>query len=711
MVLGFFAISVYAGIVSYLDFQTRYAGDLAIFMQSLSSTIRGHPTPFYESYDCMVKTRCSFLLVHPSLVLYAIVPGYAVAPSAVTLFVVQSLGVALAAVPLFLLTRSVTGSATKGLLAAGLFLVWAPTLSGEAFSFHMEPFLPLEMFTLAFLWQSGRYRSGLLVALLSFLTIEIAPVFTFLLGVFFLFPLLERHLRVAWSRWRRDGAKIPLDGSLLRRWTYQWKEALRLRGVRYSLVLLLASVMAYVLLYLFMNVFGARLLGVPSPPIPPGVGGIFYNSSSPTVQSIVTILHSAQTLYTFEFWVMLYALVAFIPLLSPRALILSVPWIGWTFLTDSNRYVEIGTQYTLIAAAPLFLGLAYGLLRVPLTSQSTTAHREEIDETQSAGPIPHARSVRNHWRPARRLWVGALTAAVIANVIIVPLNPLLSDLGITLQSPFGKDYQDHSATIIPGYAWAESLIGIIPRDATVTAPGEVFPILANYPDAYVLLGRTEQNRTGILPLNLSGGVDFVLLYESYIPSLSPGLSANLTNSGLYGLRGYVASTGIGPLLLYERGYSGAATLFGPPVPSSSETYSPGDGIVSGRIGEIQSDSSAPYGKVVETRPGSQATGQVWSGPGVLLGPGTDLVTVRLAASNEATFTAQSRSFLTMVIEGFGDELVDQPVPASDFSSGLWTTLTYSVNVTRPLPDLDVEGYLTDGTVALQVGAVSIASTP
>ena len=710
MVLGFFAISLYSGIVSYYDFQTRNAGDLTIFMQALASTVHGAPTPFYESYDCMVKDRCSFLLVHPSLVLYVVAPIYAIAPSPIPLFAIQSAAVALAAVPLYLLTRDVTRSWPKGLLAAALFLLWAPTLSGEAFSFHMESFLPLELFGVAWLWQTGRYRSGLLLVLLSFLTIEVAPLFTVLIGVFFLLPGIEETLLSRWRRWRTRGVVSVRTAGIVARGIRFVRRAYQRTGVRYTLWLMGISIVAYVLLFLFMNVWGAHLLDVPAPPRQPGLAGIFYDSSSPVTQSIATILHSSQTVHTLDFWLLLYALLAFIPLLSPRALILSAPWIGWTFLTDSDRYVQLGTQYTLVAAVPLFLGLAYGLQRVPLGRSPSSDAAPDADRTRLSPSVTPVRMPRRPPRGLRAFWTAAISAVIIANVVLLPINPLLSDLRVQLGEPFQQEYQDHSLAVAPGLSWAQQLAGIVPPAATVTAPPQIFDLIANDPHAYVLLGRSMENLTAILPLNLTRGPDDVLLYAGFLPSIGPNLSANFSNPALYGPRGFVASTALGALMLYQRAYTGVAEFFGPVLAPASETYYPDNGLAAGKAGEIRSNASAPNDLAITTVPGSHRAGEVWTGPGVLLLPGAYTVSLLAAATGPGVGVASAPPFLQVRIQGFAPPLINTSVPASDFTPGQWSTLSFQVSTSIPLLDLNVEGYLLNGKVGLSVGEVTITPT-
>ncbi len=131
--LGFWAFALYSATVAYSNLQIPNAGDAGIITQAVASTAHGNAPAFYESYDCMVKGRCSLLLVHPGFVLYAAVPFYALDPSVTTLFALQAAAVGLAAVPLYVLTRRLTGSAAKGLLVSGVFLVWAPTFPAHAF--------------------------------------------------------------------------------------------------------------------------------------------------------------------------------------------------------------------------------------------------------------------------------------------------------------------------------------------------------------------------------------------------------------------------------------------------------------------------------------------------------------------------------------------------------------------------------------------------
>jgi uncharacterized membrane protein len=708
MVVGFFAVSFYSGIVGYTDLQTQNATDTGIITQSVASTVRGHVAPFFESYDCFEKARCSFLLVHPSFVLYLAVPFYALAPSTVTLFGLRTALVALAAIPLYALTRRITGSSGKALLAAGLYLVWAPSFLGDAFSLHLESLLPLELFALVAVWLSGRYRLALCVAVIAFLTFEIFPIFTFLLGAFFLYPYLDTSFRNGWRSWRGGSAGPQPIWAALSYGRRQVHRGWRIPEVRYIVALMSASVAAYLFLDSFLNVWGYAILGVVAPTIPPGIGGFISNNSSPSIVPLALVLTSAQTLSTAEYWLILYALVAFIPILAPRALILSGPWIGWTLLTDTPRFSTLGHQYSMIAAGPIFLGLAYGLQRVSLGGKSAGASSSASRSPLARRGWPTYRRSRA-WRlpSSRTAWTGAIVVVVFANGILLPICPLLPALGVEPGVPFEGGYFDHSLEISASFASVEKLVGSIPRLATVGATVQLFPLIASYPHAYVLAGSHTPEDYANLPFNISAGPQYVLTSAATLSQLQFNLSRNVSNPLLYGVSGYVASTPAAAILLFEKGFVGPAQLFGPRGSVAATRYLPGDGIQAGDHGVEGQDASSPSGSVIQSLNETDRVGQVWTGPGVYLQPGNYTVIVEVQVVGQNLTEDPTAHTVRIDIGGFGGTLLNESLPASTFSPGEWTNLTFPISLDQPFPSLNVQGFLVSEQASLAVASESI----
>jgi uncharacterized membrane protein len=700
MVGAFYAISLYVGVLGYYNFQLDNATDAGIITQAVSSTARGGVPPFFEAWDCLYKQRCSFLLVHPAFILYAEVPAFIVASSTLTLIAIRAAVVAAAAVPLYWLTRQLTRSGRLGLLAAGIYLVWAPT-STDDFSLHMESFLPLEILLLVALWQAGRYRWGLVVAGVTFLTFEIGPIFTFLVGVFFLTPSMATLLVASWRRWRGRRLEGFSARAEFRAWGSAIRAGLRQRWLQYTLGLIVLSMIAYVALLSFMNVWGPVVLGVAHPSSGTGALGFFFNPSSPTPASLSTILTSAQTISTAEYWLLLFALLGFVPLLCPRALILIVPWIGWTFLSNSDRFTTLGHQYSLLAAGPLFVGFAYGLQYLFAGPLKPT----------DAAPASTA-AVRRRWTTSRTsrgtvvfgVLVGAL---VVANVLFLPFDPALPGLGYRPGSPIEAEYFDHSLVLIPGWTETSRMVAEVPANATIAAPSALFPLIATHPGAIILRGSNNPGSTQLLPFNDSRGPEFALLYSSVTPSLTSKVWDNFSSPSRYGMQAYVASTGIGPVFLYQQGWSSEAEPFGPPLVASEEVWLPTSGLAPGALGSIVRNSSTSSGYEISSDLADHATGLVWSGSTPALAAGVYSIEVRVAVTATNGSVRPGQVVLGVDGFGFGRSLFVQNLTYSDLESGTWTTLTFNATLTNPLPAFEVDGTLRNADVAVAVASVEI----
>jgi uncharacterized membrane protein len=685
MIGAFFAVSLYGGIVAYynLSIDGAHAYDLSIFQQAFASTAQGYHVPFYESTDCIVKGRCSFLIVHPSLILYPLTPIYAAFPTPIALFAERSFVVALAALPLYWLTRQVTHSDGKALLAAALFLLWAPTLSGDLYSFHVESFIPLELFTMIALWQAGRYRLGLLMAVISFITLEAAPVFVFLIGIFFLYPEIERAFGAARSRWKASAGKSGRWSVPLRAMGSSVRVSLRRVDVRYTLALLVISLVGFVVVNLFLNEFGASILGVPSPPEPAGLQGLFYNSSQTgTTGNVGTLVHSPAFVVSIQYWLIVYALVGFLPLLNPRSfVIVAAPWIGYSMFNDVHRFSTLSSQYTMLAAIPVFLGLAYGLARVdfhkPLWSSRAPAPKASGPPENPAPPGP---------RPLRRsrpttMWAVVFGAVIAANLLINPMVPILPDTVGTPHGPFGPYYFEPWLTIQPGFQWVERLVALIPHDQSVAVTLDLFPLVANNLYAY-RLAPTPANLTG-LPFNISAGPDWVLATPTTVTTDGKPFTELLPNTSTYSLRAYAATSPVGPILLYERDFVGVPQLFGPQVALVPLTWTAAQGLTVGRVGMRVKNASAPGGVMIQSNESSGTTGPLCSSNAGFLAPATYTVTADLQRLYSSQNVSETARVLEIRLAQFGGVVWETNITVASLPLSQWTQVQFSFTALAP----------------------------
>ncbi len=347
-IVVYFAVSFALSWLRAIELQTT-TWDQGIYQQALWSAAHGRN--FYETADLETGGYHSLLQVHTVFLFYLLAPLYAALPYEATLFAVQSLVVAVAALPLYLLARDITHSSRLGLISAVTYLAWTPTLSSNLYDFHAEAFLPLELIVVVLLWERERYWAGAAVVGVSFATLELAPVLLFFVGVFFLLPS-----RVTWLRWRSQaGDRFPWTA-----WVNEVRPALRSPRIQASLALAAASLAVYFLLvFVRLDVLNPTL-GIS--PLPSAASGyVIGNTPASLGLSFANIPLGFYSKITY--WVVIVALLGFVPFLAPRALILSLPWFGFTMLSSNLNYVQLGFQYGFIAAAPMLVAFVYGLPR------------------------------------------------------------------------------------------------------------------------------------------------------------------------------------------------------------------------------------------------------------------------------------------------------------------------------------------------------------
>jgi uncharacterized membrane protein len=716
MLAGYFVAALAGTWINFLDFHLNGIGyyDLSINQQALSSTIHSNqPYPFYEATNCGRNGRCSFLLVHPVFLAYLVAVPYALWPSAFTLFAIQDLALALAALPLFAIARLVTQSNRLSIVIAGIYLVWLPAFSG-IFSFHWEAFIPLEFFLVFWLWLTHRYRWAIPVVFVAFITLEIAPVLIFLLGAYFLLDWFPSAARYLWTALQRLATRVRGDTSRKTSAASSspgWKELLRPPVVRASLALMLVSVAAYVVLHEFATT-GGPLLGLPA--LPPRYA---VPLAQPDYATSVTFgdFNSAWQAKLL-FWLVIYATLAMVPLLAPRTLVLSVPWIFFSLIATPGYY-RMGDQYAFVTAAVVFIGFVYGIARIKrwasavaqptsAASRDTTTHSRTVNTVATPSiridaPKALTPDVRRSLR--RRVSHVSLTILLVGvlafNLFMNPLNPLAAPLKV--DAPF----EQQSALGLSGglkttdYDRVLNVVSMIPDRAIVAVSPILFTFVANDPYAYPL--ETGMNLS-LLPFNTTDGTQYVL-YSSHGGTVPSALAVEIYNISIFGVRAWVPTTAIGDVWLIQRGYTGPTQIFGTVALGTGGNYTANNGLLPGAAGIVGASSTSPSGTVIKgatnpTNASRRVLGRVFSGPGVSLTAGAYEVTVNLSgtqvdppedlAGNTTVATLQ----LTGEWAGLHTETVNVTVLSlSQFGSDSWTSVEFNLELACPLLSLDVIG--------------------
>jgi uncharacterized membrane protein len=660
--------------------------DQGLYQQALWSTAHGRT--FYEAADLETGGYRSLLQVHTVLLLYLLVPLYNALPYQTTLFAVQSLVVAAASVPLYFLARDLTRSDRLALVAAVLFLAWTPTLSSTLYDFHAEAFLPIELFAVVLFWERERYLVGALVAGVAFATFELAPVLLAFVALFFLLPFRGPT---------RDGTASP-DGEDGARGS-RFRTALSTPRVRASLFLLAASVAAYSLLVYYRVDWLQASLGT-STVLLPSHGYVIGFTPGGLDLSVANLSVGFEAKVTY--WVVILALLGFVPLLAPRALLVTVPWFVFTLLSPTTTYVELGFQYGFVAGATLLVAFAYGLPRARALAEAWTAHPPHAEPTE-ASPSGSRGWLRRLDRN-RGAMVAALVLLVGLNVALSPVNPVLQG-----QGP-GSGYL-LSYSVGAGYPSVEKLAGLIPGGASVVASDNLFPLVANDVNAYTL--PAVPGSLLVLPFTEDRLPQFVFLASDRTAAVPAWLAGELYSPGAYGVRAVAWTSPAGPVLLYEDGYTGPSSVYGSAPPVSFTDV--GGSLTSHPAGYIPSRPSGPTPgaeDVAASIPG--ALGMFFTGPWVGLSAGTYSAT--LLVSVEATpgdpAPAASEPALWVGSGAFAQApFFGATLAFASVSGPAWAPVSFTFTVAAPSIEFEVQGIVLGTNVQAFLESLDVTAVP
>lgn len=654
--------------------------DLSIFQQSLWTTTHGQI--LWESPDHELFGVASFFQVHPSLIMFPLAGVYALFPSALTLIFIEALATGLGAISLFFLARHITRSEGKAFLTAGLFLVWAPLLGANLYDFHLEAFLPAELFTFCYLWMTRRYVGGTMVAILASLTLEVAPIFAAFFLVFFYYDQEIRFLR--WL-----GNSLGLVGparnpSVVERAPLTGGPGL---SVRWGVALGAILVGLYLMLRLLQGPFISWVLGYQ-----PGYAPMWGLSTSSVGLGFFNLNYALSTKLTY--WFTVLALLGFVPLLRPRTLILAIPWLIYTFFTAFLDYVNLGYSYGYIIAIPLFVGFAFGIDRLEMVHPRrllTLAHRPALGS-----------------RAAERT-TALLLFVVAANLLMGPLNPAvqypyISVVGIPNPPTVSETYLPAST-----FQDLQRVASLITPGSTALVSVNLFSLTADHRNTYPMLwypsppARTPFNRTH-LP-------DFVFLDRDQFAETPPYLTPFLYNSTVYGVRATVGNTTLGPVTLFEKAYHGPVESLDPLVFRQTYYYGP---TLSPGYAAYMNDTNATFNITIQSTPPPPGFPliypPVWYGPYVSLPAGTYSISVSVRAyPSDRSPASPGTPALFLDAQGFATPyLFNETLSEGTLDVPGWATVTFSLTLPAMISDLEVRGYLLSPDLTAQLNYVEIS---
>ena len=557
-----FAFTTLITIFSYIRYANFFTSnwDLGINIQMLASESKGFL--LYEAADFQGYGVLSHLEIHSTYVAIPISYLYNLIGSPVTLFVMQALVVSAGVIPLYFISGRLDLGRNYSIFLILIYLSNFPIIASLMYDYHWLSFMPVLFLSLFYLVWTDRYLYAAFTIALGACINEVFPFLALGIALYFFID--------------RNGLLSMLHPKNLLKRTYLALYVLASVSIS---VFLLGRWLQLDLLPSYLNnmagIINLEKYGLPA---------LFPSHLN---LSLVTL--------PLSYWIILLASVCFIPLLRPKLLILSLPWLYETFFL-SPSYANVSEQYNFIAMASLIIGVAFGLKRIEqgkltnrgryailsvpaagafiISANSFSAVRADISNIilifiVLVAVIIFAILLSWHWRDWKlrkklarlnpRYFIAALSVLILVfSFLAGPLN--VNNDNRNIDSGYAFSY-----TINPEFRAAEAVAGLIPANASIAASDNLFPLVATDANAlaFYWLPLNDLGRGGYYNFSNPEHFQYIFVDQSQNVDLPISVIQAIDNSSIYGVFAKIV-TGLiypGNITLYELYYKGTTLTY------------------------------------------------------------------------------------------------------------------------------------------------------
>lgn len=314
------------------------AWDLGIYSQALYSTLN-HGKLLYYTAELSGNPSGSLFGIHFSPFLFLLVPVYALFQSSVTLLVLRPMAIASGLIPLYwILREKQLNNRALVLLLSIVYLVY-PSMLVPYWNFDVEVFLPaLFLFSTYYMMKDKLLHSYVFVVL-ALMVNEFVPLIVMSMAVYFFLS---------------HGEDV-IEGLRRMRLT---------KNAVFSIILLMSGVLWFTMAGKVITSFNPTALSTK------WEWGEFGTSPAEIVinmlanpRKAVEVLFNdgqAKALYL----VSLLGPVAFLSLLDPLTMIMTVPWLAASLFSINPQYYSIETQYPGFVSAFIFVSSINGMKKI-----------------------------------------------------------------------------------------------------------------------------------------------------------------------------------------------------------------------------------------------------------------------------------------------------------------------------------------------------------
>lgn len=559
---SFTAIVTALSYMRYVDFFTSN-WDLGINIQMLSSESKGFL--LYEAADFQGYGVLSHLEIHSTYVAIPFSYLYSLIGSPTALFALQALIVSAGVIPLYLISRKLDLRRNYFVFLVLLYLCNFPIIASLMYDYHWLSFMPALFLSLFYLVWTDRYVYAALTIALGSCINEV-------------FPLLALGIALYFFIDRKGLISMLHPRGLFKR------EYLAL----YALVSI--SISAFLLgRYLQLDLLPSYLNNMS------GIVNLEKYGLPALFPAHIDI--GLETL-PLSYWIILLASVCFIPLLRPKLLILSLPWLYETFFL-SPSYANVSEQYNFIAMASLIIGVAFGLKRIEqgnLTNRGKYAILAVPAVSVMVISVNSFSAVRTDVSNIILILSVLLAAIIVAFLLtrhgIIPLlrkkiahldsRYFIAALSVLilvfsfLAGPLNVNNDNHnidsgyafSYTLNPEFRSAEAIAALIPGNASVAVSDNLFPLVATDANAlsFYWLPVNDLGRGGYYNFSNPDHFQYIFVDQSQIVDLPISIIQSIDNSSIYGVYAKVVTPldYPGNITLYKLDYRGTARTYDVP---------------------------------------------------------------------------------------------------------------------------------------------------
>lgn len=487
-------------ILRYYSFMTR-AWDMGIFTQSLWTTLYANKF-LYHTCELFVNPSGVFFGVHFSPILFLVLPFYRLVTTPETLLVIQSFVLALAAVPIYKLAKEYVGGRIVGQLFAAVYLMYPAIQFVNWYDFHVQAFLPLFFgFTMYYVIKENWPRYFLFL-FLSLSVEEHVAWFTAFIGVY----IFWKYRRQILSSFRSDepaGKRILVIAAATTVISFVW----------YWFTLWQRNTFFPTNPAALGDFLGApnfQILGATDPLQIP-----FLVITRPW-NAIQSLAFDWQ--YKLLYLALLFGPLAYFSFKAPSVLIPTIPWFGFSFLSQTMAHHTLATQYQAYLATFIFFAAIFGL-------------RKNFVKAHSLKGIK-----------------GSIKKIVAFNLLFFFLtSPLCPVVNLAFPDYTHIGIGQHELQL-------NEVLGMIPPNASILTQDNIFTQVSQRVDAYVVPWRFLQSSTrdiaiGFVNDTLDYRVEYVLV-DNKTDSLSASLVVSLLSTRPQFK--IIASRDNGTILLYQR---------------------------------------------------------------------------------------------------------------------------------------------------------------